>query len=176
MITVDDLYSNRVILNSVLPLFKVLVESKPELARGFAGKNAVVQFSAVNGEDKTATHFVIKNGVWTVVLGTTEKPEVEFEFKSISDFNNFFKGKSLKLPKIKGLRHLGIVIPTFKTLLTLSKVMGAKITPESEEEKDLLVKMFFYLLTSGISQLNKAGHPVISNWVAKSPDCPRIFG
>ena len=170
MASVDELYSNRIILNSVLPLLKVLVESKPKLAKGFAGKSAVVQFSAVNADSKAATHFVIENGAWTVVLGTTEKSDVEFEYKSIEEFNAFFKGKSSKLPKIRGLKHLGIVIPTFKTLLTLSKVMGAKVAPEGEEEKDLLVKMFFYLLTSGISQLNKAGHPEISKWVAKSPD------
>lgn len=170
MITDNELYSNKIILNSVLPLLKVLVSAKPDLAKGFAGKNAVVQFSAKNCEGKVATHFLIEEGVWTVIPGVTEKPDVDFEFKGIREFNAFFRGKSSKLPKIKGLRHLGIVIPTFKTLLTLSKLLGAKKPPEREVDKELLVKMFFYLLTSGISQLNKAGHPEISNWVAKSPD------
>jgi len=34
----------------------------------------------------------------------------------------------------------------------------------------LLVKCFFYLLSSGISQLNKQGHEGVHNWALKSPD------
>ncbi|NTV91649.1 MAG: hypothetical protein HGA22_15035 [Clostridiales bacterium] len=199
MVSTDDLYSNKIILNAVLPLLKVLIESKKELGKGFAGKNAVVQFSARSGNAegadtkgngtaadgiagnstsgdnaaasrKVAMHFVIEAGEITVKRGAAEKPDVDFEFKGIEEFNAFFKGKSSKLPKIIGLRHLGIVIPTFKALMTMSKVLGAVKAPEAEADKDLLVKMFFYLLTSGISQLNKSGHPEISKWVLKSPD------
>jgi hypothetical protein len=35
------------------------------------------------------------------------------------------------------------------------------------------VRLYFYLLSSGISQLNKAGHPEVSKWARKSPD--RIY-
>ena len=31
-------------------------------------------------------------------------------------------------------------------------------------------KLYFYLLSSGISQLNKMGHPAIREWTSKSPD------
>ena len=33
-----------------------------------------------------------------------------------------------------------------------------------------MVKCMFYLLTSGISQLNKMGHEEIHDWTSKSPD------
>lgn len=33
-----------------------------------------------------------------------------------------------------------------------------------------MVKCFFYLVTSGISQLNKAGHEEIHQWALQSPD------
>lgn len=166
----DDLYSNRIILNSVLPLLKVLAENRQDLGKGFVGKNALIQFSAKDNDSKVATHFIIKEGVWSVGHGPTEKPDVDFEFKSIPDFNRFFKGKSNKLPKIKGVWHLGLVIPTFKALLKMSKLLGSTTPPEKNEDKDLLVKMLFYLLTSGISQLNKAGHPEVAKWALKSPD------
>lgn len=166
----DDLYSNQIILNSVLPLLKVLAENRPDIGKGFTGKNAVIQFSAKDNDSKIATHFIISDGSWSVGRGLIEKPDVDFEFKSIAAFNEFFKGKSSRLPKIKGVWHLGIVIPTFKALLTMSKLLGAKTPPEKKEDKELLVKMLFYLLTSGISQLNKAGHPEVAKWALKSPD------
>ena len=42
--------------------------------------------------------------------------------------------------------------------------------PTDEEAKKLLVKCYFYLLSSGISTLNKQGHEEIHNWTLKSPD------
>lgn len=33
-----------------------------------------------------------------------------------------------------------------------------------------MVKCFFYLLSSGISQLNKQGHEAVHDWALKSPD------
>lgn len=169
----DELYANRIFLNAVLPLVKVIVESKDNLSKAFIGKTAKIQISAIVPEGKVGTHFDIKYGVWTVVKGTTEKPELELEFKSISALNSFFAGKSKKLPKIKGWYHLGLLVGTMKALLTMSSLLGMKKPPDREEDKALLVKLFFYLLSSGISQLNKAGHPMVSKWAKKSPD--RIY-
>ena len=55
-------------------------------------------------------------------------------------------------------------------LLKMSKLLGATEAPEDEETKKLMVKCFFYLVTSGISQLNKAGHEEIHQWALQSPD------
>ena len=50
------------------------------------------------------------------------------------------------------------------------KVTGLILTIGGEETKTLMVKCFFYLLSSGISQLNKMGHTEIKEWTSKSPD------
>lgn len=166
----EELYSCNLFLNSVLPLVKVIVEADENLSKSFKGKNACVQISALNSGEKLGTHFVIEEGKWSVVKGTTEKPDLELEFKTIQEFNNFFKGKSKKLPRIRGIGKLGLFIGILKSLLKMSKLLGAQEPPSDTETKELLVKLYFYLLTSGISQLNKLEHTEISKWVKKSPD------
>ena len=166
----DEIYSNRIFLNAVLPLVRVIVEDTESLKKGFQGKTGKVQISALGDDGKVGTHFIIEKGEWTVKLGVTEFPDVELEFKSIEAFNNFFKGKSKKLPKIKGFKNLGLLIYTFKSLLKMAAMLGATEPSKDEDEKELLVKLYFYLLSAGISQLNKAGHPKVSNWAKKSPD------
>ena len=42
--------------------------------------------------------------------------------------------------------------------------------PKSEADKELLVKLYFYLLANGVSQLNKAGEPSVRKWAQASPD------
>ncbi|HBK68395.1 MAG TPA: hypothetical protein DEB05_07340 [Firmicutes bacterium] len=175
MVCKEEIFANKIFLNSVLPLLKVLAEERGELKKSFKNKTAVIQISAKDLEGKVATHFDIKDGVWTVGKGTVENSnlDLELEFSSIVQLNDFFTGKTKKLPKIKGLRNIGLLAGALKALMAMSKLLGASSPPKKEEEKELLVKMYFYLLSSGISQLNKAGHPDISNWTKKSPD--RVF-
>ena len=162
MATVEELYGSRIVLNAVLPLVKVIVESKADLSNRFASKTANIQISAKDPEGKVATHFNIQEGQWTVCKGIHEKPDLELEFSSIASMNAFFSGKSKKLPKIKGWHNIGLLIAFFKALLSMSSLLTAKEPPSNTGDKELLVKLFFYLLSSGISQLNKAGHPDIS--------------
>ena len=56
------------------------------------------------------------------------------------------------------------------TLLKMSSLLSAEEPPKDEATKELLVKCYFYLLSSGISQLNKMGHDAIHDWASKSPD------
>lgn len=170
MTSKNDLYSNKIFLNAVLPLIKVIVEKDPSVNKAFKGKSGKVQISAITRESKVGTHYIIDNGQVEVKLGTTEKPDLELEFNSIESFNGFFKGTSKKLPRIKGIKNLGLLIATLKALLKMSALLGATDIPKTEGEKDLLVNLYFYLLSSGISQLNKVGHPDVSKWVQKSPD------
>lgn len=170
MVSREDIYANKIFLNAVLPLVKVIVESDEKWVKKFKGKNAVIQISAKDLEGKVGTHYVINDGEFTVVKGATSDPDIELEFNSIPDLNAFFAGKSKKLPKIKGLKKIGLLISTFQILMLMAKLLGASKPPTDEAEKDLIVKLYFYLLSSGISQLNKAGHPAVSKWVKKSPD------
>ncbi|SHK24279.1 hypothetical protein [Paramaledivibacter caminithermalis] len=170
MITQEDIFANKIFLNSVLPLVKVVIESKENIKKKFKGINAIVQISAKNTNEKVGIHFLIDDGEWTVVKGVTEGPTIELEFKSIPEFNAFFSGKSKKLPKIKGWYNVKLLINTLKALTTMGNLLKLTSPPDDEEEKELFVKLYFYLLSSGISQLNKAGHPDVSKWAKKSPE------
>ena len=60
-------------------------------------------------------------------------------------------------------------------LLTMSKLLGSEDAPKDPDDQELLVKLFFYLLPNGISQLNKAGHEKIHDFALKSPDRAYAF-
>lgn len=167
----EDLYANRIFLGAALPLLKVLVDELPGLKKGFAHKNGIIQIGAVTDDGTlAATHFIIADGEWTVCMGESgQKPNLELRFSSIPKMNAFFKGSMTALPKITGFTS-GLFLPTLKVLLKLSSLLGAAKPPQDEETKALLVKMYFYLLANGISQLNKAGQPKIQDWAQKSPD------
>lgn len=168
----DDIYSAAIFFNAVIPLLREIAE-RIDLKKAFAGKSGVMQISACDGDDLWATHFVLENGAWTTKLGAAEKPDVELSFKDLQSFNGFFKGTSKKLPKIKGFRKLSLLIPLFRTLLKMQSLLSAEDIPHDLETKSLLTRLYFYLLSSGISQLNKKGHPQIAEWVKQSPN--RIY-
>ncbi|MDR2402783.1 MAG: hypothetical protein LBD78_02000 [Spirochaetaceae bacterium] len=199
MVTDKDIYANRIFLNAALPLVKVLAEDVPGIKSSFAGKQGIIQISAVakapsgsspavgsnsavpegaaEGEGDAGltaglvgTHFIVSGGAITVGLGPSGvKPDVELRFNSIPRLNAFFKGDMKALPKISGF-FSPLFIPTMKTLLKLSAMLGAVRPPKTEADKELLVKLYFYLLANGVSQLNKAGEPSVRKWAMTSPD------
>jgi hypothetical protein len=183
MINEKDVFANRIFLNAALPLVKILSAEVPALKKSFEGKNGVIQISArVDGEDSAApglanfsgglaaTHFIVTDGNLAVGLGPSEAHiDVELRFKNIPTLNAFFKGDMKALPKISGF-FSPLFIPTMKTLLKLSSMLGAARPPANDADKALLVKLYFFLLANGISQLNKAGEPGVHKWAAASPD------
>lgn len=170
MISKDDIYSCNIFLNSVIPLLKVIAESEENFIKAFKNKSGVIQVSVLNEEEKLGTYLVVDRGQWKVSKGLAEKADVELQFSSIPHLNLFFKGKTKKMPKIKGFKNPSLLINTFKVLLRMSSLLSAKVPPKDEKDKSLLVKLNFYILSSGISQLNKSGHPEISTWAQRSPD------
>ncbi|MEG0291946.1 MAG: hypothetical protein RR495_04970 [Anaerovoracaceae bacterium] len=179
-ITKQDLYAARIFFNSALPLLKVVIEDKPELKKAFKGKNFVFQVSALYNEaegGKMATHIICENGEFTVKVSEVHKnPNIEFVFPDLSKFITFFSGRGTPLPKMKGVMgNFGTFISIMKGLLAMSKLLQAQEPPANEKDKELLVKLYFYLLPNGISQLNKAGHEKIHQWALKSPDRAYAF-
>lgn len=171
----EDLYSNKIFLNAALPLVKVLATDVPELKKKFEHAHAVIQVSALypdSPEGKVGMHFVVNSGEWLVHTCLAEDPHIELQFKSIEKMNAFFKGKITldAIPKIHGIKKAATLAAFVMTLLKMANVLGATEAPEKEEDQQLMVKCMFYLLTSGISQLNKMGHPEIHEWALKSPD------
>ncbi len=177
MLSTEERLTNKIFLCAVLPLVKVIANDIPSLAKKFEHTHAVVQVSALDPdapEGKVATHFVINSGEWLVHTDkVTKAPHVELEFKSIPAMNAFFKGSigPKTLPKMKGVaKHTSTFIAFMMVLLKMSALLSAKEPPKEEDVKLLTVKCFFYLLSRGISQLNKNGHEAIHDWAKKSPD------
>lgn len=170
----DNMYSEKLFLNAVIPLMKEVALRTP-LKKSFEGKSGIIQISTRAGEEKWGTHFVVENGEIKTQLGLSEiSPDVELSFSSLEKFIAFFKGSTKSLPKIHGFTKPGLLIATFKTLLKMSSLLGAKEAPKEEEVKILTTRLYFYLLSGGISVLNKCGHPEVSRWTAVSPD--RVYG
>ncbi len=173
--TKEALYSNKIFLNAALPLVKVIANDVPSLKKKFENAQAVIQVSCLDPEceaGKQGMHFIVNKGEWEVHTCLTMDPEIELEFKSMEALNDFFKGNITPagIPKIKGLKKAGVLISFVMVLLKMANLLGATEPPKDEETKELLVKCYFYLLSSGISQLNKMGHPEIRDWTSKSPD------
>lgn len=173
----DEIYTNKIFLCAALPLVKVIANDVPSLAKKFEHAHSIYQVSALcpdAPEGKVGTHFVVNNGEWLVHTDKlTNNAHVELEFKSIEALNGFFKGSigPSTLPKMKGaVSHAGAFLSFMMVLLKMSSLLTAKQPPEDEETKKLLVKCYFYLLSSGISTLNKQGHEDIHSWTSKSPD------
>jgi hypothetical protein len=173
--TQEALYSNKIFLNAALPLVKVIANDVPSLKKKFENAHAVIQVSCLDPEvegGKRGMHFVVNSGEWLVHTCLTEDPHIELEFKSVENLNDFFKGKITPagIPKIRGIKYTGTLVSFVMVLLKMANLLGATEAPKDEATKELLVKCYFYLLSSGISQLNKMGHPEIRDWTSKSPD------
>ena len=175
MLSQDAIFTNKIFLNAALPLVKTIATDVPSLAKCFEHAHAVIQVSALCDEvpeGKVGMHFVVNSGEWLVHTCLTRDPHIELEFKSVDALNSFFKGNiSLgAIPKIKGIKHTGVLVSFVRVLLKMSSLLTAKEAPADPTEQEVMVKCFFYLLSSGISQLNKNGHPDVHEWALKSPD------
>lgn len=179
--TQGDKYALRIFFFSALPLLKVIAETDPAFSKKFAGKSFVFQVSVLSPEfgktGKLATHFVVENGAWTThVCETHASPDIELEFSEVKKFILFFTGKGMPLPKMKGvLKNFGKFVSILLTLLRMAGLLQAKDAPAKPFDQELLVKLYFYLLSNGISQLNKVGHPDMRKFTEQSPDRAYAF-
>ncbi|NLL56576.1 MAG: hypothetical protein GX242_05145 [Clostridiales bacterium] len=174
--TQGDKYALRIFFFSALPLLKVIAETEPKFKKKFAGKSFVFQVSVLSDEfkktGKLSTHFVVENGAWTThVCQSHSNPDIELEFPTVEKFILFFTGKGMPLPKMKGvLKNFGKFVAILLTLLRMAALLQAKDAPAKLEDQLMLIKLYFYLLSNGISQLNKVGHPATRAFTESSPD------
>ena len=173
----EVLLTNKIFLNAALPLLKVIANDVPSLAKKFEKIHCIYQVSALDPsapDGKYATHFTVNNGEWKVCADkVATNAHVELEFKNMETMNAFFKGKigPSTLPKMKGVVKKPVEFAAFMmVLLKMSSLLTITEAPADEETQKLAVKCFFYLLSSGISQLNKHGHEGVHDWASKSPD------
>lgn len=181
MASKEEIYTNKIFLCGALPLLKTIAADIPSIHKKFEKIHCVYQVSALDPdapEGKVATHFTVNGDEWVVhadkvAYRVKKQPFVELEFKSIEALNAFFKGKigPATLPKMKGVASFPKEFAAFLTaLLKMANLLGLEAPPEDEQTKKLLVKLYFYLLSTGISTLNKQGHEGVHGWASKSPD------
>jgi hypothetical protein len=163
--TRDELKS-RLFLRVALPLVKVVREDDPLMRRLTRNMNAVVQF-VVRGTD-TGAHLIFADDGLDVVQGVHEQPTVSFAFKDLKSLNDFFAGK-LALPSIKGLGRLDVILRTLPLLLSL-KMLMPDADPKKPAKRALKVKLLLYMVSTALSQLNKAGEPTMAKMTGNSPD------
>lgn len=171
-------YQNIVFVNAVIPVLKPIIEQTPRLTKAFATLNGVVQITALTGgvsevsgrPGRRATHMIVEEGQIRMKLGEHPAPNLEIEFPNEAALNAFFLG-GLRLPKLRGAAgNPKLLVATVRALLTMSSLLGSTEAPKDPATQALLVKSMFYLLTTGISQLNKAGHPKVKAWTSRQPD------
>lgn len=163
-----------------MPLLKTIVADIPALKAKFKKVHCIYQVSCLDAEapqGKWATHFVVNGDEWQVHANKVahrlgKQKYVELEFKSVDAMNAFFKGKIGldTLPKMKGVNFVYEFGVFMMALLKMASLLGLSTPPEDEDTKRLLVKCYFYLLSVGISTLNKQGHSGVHDWALKSPD------
>lgn len=176
----EAIYTNKIFLCGALPLLKTIVADVPSLNSKFKKVHCVFQVSCDDPEapeGKWATHFVVNGDEWLVHADKVahrlgKQKFVELEFKSVDAMNAFFKGKigPATLPKMHGVNFIYEFGVFMMALLKMANLLGLEAPPADEDTKRLLVKCYFYLLSVGISTLNKQGYPAIHEWALKSPD------
>ena len=171
MTTQQEVMTSRIILRAMLPVLKILVSEDPDMKNKFKGINAKIQFFAYNDNEKTGACLVFNNGDLEIEQGLAEKPDVVFSFSSLKKMNDFFGGK-LVLPSISGWFNIFLIIKIFSLLLAM-KILMPESRPDDPLKKRLKVKMSFYMITTALSQYNKAGDPEMVKWTKKQPD--RIY-
>ncbi len=164
----DDKYVlARIMLRAAIPLAKVLIEDDPKMRENYRGFNSVVQFEVKGSEDLVAVmNFV--DGIPEFSFERHENPDVNFVFKNAGQLNKFFAGK-IAMPKIKGMLKLGILLKVVPLLLGLTLLLPSK-KPKDPAKRRLKVKLLFYMLSSALSQMNKAGDEEFKEFTEKMPD------
>ncbi len=172
----DEQVASRVVLRAVLPVIKVMLEDDPAVKKAFEGVSGTVQFQAEDSDGLAGACLVFENGTLSVEQGIREAPDLLFAFPSLKAMNDMFRGKPV-LPRIGPLLrgafgHFGLLVKTFKVLLGM-KILMPNARPKTPEKAYLKVKMTLYMVSTALSQLNKAGDPDMHAWTSKQPE--RIY-
>jgi hypothetical protein len=166
------LLTNRIVLRSIMPLFKVLYEADTSpFKKLLAGFDGVIQLS-IRGTDTGAfLHF--KDGRLDVNQGIHPSPDITIPFKHAAGMNAMFTGG---IPVFGGLPSgiwkIPLLIKLVMLLLGLLLLMP-NVNPKDPAKRELKVKLIMYMVTNALSQLNKGGDEDMTAWTAKQPD--RIY-
>jgi len=164
--------TNRIVLRSIMPLFKVLhEEDKSPLKKLLSGFDGVIQL-AVKDSDIGA-YLEFKNGGLDVIQGIHPGPDIALLFKHAAGMNALFTGGIPVFGGLpKGVWKLPLLMRLVMLLLGLLILMP-NVNPKNPAKRELKVKMIMYMITNALSQLNKGGDEDMAAWTLKQPD--RIY-
>ncbi len=168
----EEQLTNRIVRHAVLPVVKVMLQDDPKMASKFEGVSGIVQFVAESDNGPAGAYLKFDNGELEVVQEIADNPDVVFHFSRVKKMNDMFRGKPVLPsfgPLLKGMfGNAGLLFKTFAVLLGL-KILMPTAKPKTEQQAYLKVKMTLYMISTALSQLNKAGDPDIQAWTAKQP-------
>ena len=157
----------RIIFKAVFPVIKVLLEEDPRFKKQYEKIDAKVQFVAKDEQGDAAAFLYFHDGELDIVEGEAETPQLTFFFSNFSKMIAMFAGKPV-IPRIRGWTHLGLLIKVLRLLMAM-KLLLPTANPKSPEQARLKVKMTLYMITTALSQLNKAGDTEMRDWTSKQP-------
>lgn len=161
----------RIILRSIIPLFKILYNENSGLYKKLlSGVNGTIQFSIKGTE--TGAYVEFKDGALDVIQQVRPDPDIHIAFKKPEDMIALFTGGKGGLPSVSGAWHVPLLLKLVPLFIGLTLLMPTK-HPKSREKRLLKIKMTMYMVTNALSQLNKGGDEDMMAWTAKMPD--RIF-
>lgn len=172
----DEQLTSRIVLRAVLPVIKVMLEDDPSVKKMFERISGSVQFCAKDNGEAVGACLVFDNGQFSVEHGIRENPDILFSFSSIKAMNDMFRGKPV-LPRIGPLlrsafKNFRLLVNTFRVLLGM-KLLMPTAKPKTSQQAYLKVKMTLYMVSTALSQLNKAEDPDMKAWTSKQPE--RIY-
>ncbi len=166
-----ELMASRILLRAVLPVAKVVFEDVPAMKNRFKGVTASFQLQAKNKDELIGAGFKITDGTLEWFDGILDHPDLRFSFSSPGSMNSFLTG-GIALPKIKGLTRPRLLFKFITLLLSLTILLPHK-RPTDPAKIRLKIKMIIYMITTALSQYNKAGDPDMNKWTGMQPD--RIY-
>jgi len=166
-----ELLASRLLLKAVLPVAKVVVQDVPAMNRTFTGVTATFQIQAKSEGEFIGAGFQVTDGQFEWVDGIIVNPDIRFSFASPGAMNAFLTG-GVALPKIKGLASPRLLFKFIRLLLSLTILLPHK-RPTEPDKIRLKIKMIIYMITTALSQYNKAGDPDMAKWTGMQPD--RIY-
>ncbi len=164
--------TNRIVLRSIMPLFKVLYEAdNTPLKKLLARFDGVIQLF-IKGTD-TGAYLEFKDGKLDVIQGIHPDPDIALPFKHAAGMNAMFTGGIPVFGGLpKGIWKLPLLIRLVVLLLGLLLLMP-NVNPKDPAKRELKLKLIMYMVTNALSQLNKGGDEDMEAWTAKQPD--RIY-
>lgn len=166
-----ELLSARLFFRAAFPVMKVVLTDDEKMKKKFRNVTANVQISTMNDNEKIGAYLVFDKGTFAVKQGLIEDADITLHFKTVEKMNDMFRGGS-SLPSIKGLLRTGLLVKVLSLLMSLKLLMPDSKT-DTEVKRKLKVKMSLYMITTAVSQYNKAGVEAMTNWTKKQPD--RIY-